>query len=274
MAEKLKNISRMNRLYRGSVVFGEVVYAPGGMCGPRLQRHFQLVAMHSGELDLKLDGKSIHVAAGHAILLSPHHREHFAFSESTETRHSWCAIRPSVLPAGLRKRLRTLDSPIPFVGRMTTLLKWGCTNVDASEKFLQDEFCLGLGLALMGDFALAARRENSKQTPRIKALSRLENFINTEYSRPLSLKELAKEAGVSPQHLLKLCRLQKIASPTQQLYAKRLEASTDLLSHTGLSIEEVSERCGFVNPFHFSRKFRQTYGQSPFAWRKELWTRA
>lgn len=56
-----------------------------------------------------------------------------------------------------------------------------------------------------------------------------------------------------------------------QLYKARLETATDLLRQSGLSINVIAEKCGFVNIFHFSRKFKETYGQSPGAWRKELW---
>ena len=40
-----------------------------------------------------------------------------------------------------------------------------------------------------------------------------------------------------------------------------------------LSIEEIALRCGFTNAFHFSRKFRQTYGKSPRAWRAQTWSK-
>ena len=51
-----KNISRTNFLRRcGAVVVGDVVYRPKGRCGPREQPDYQLVVLHSGEVDLKVD---------------------------------------------------------------------------------------------------------------------------------------------------------------------------------------------------------------------------
>ena len=99
----------------------------------------------------------------------------------------------------------------------------------------------------------------------------MEQFIRHEYTRPLSLDQIARASGVSRQHLLRLCRLRGKASAMKQLYLRRLEASADLLLHTGLAMSEIAERCGFVNVFHFSRKFKEAYGHSPLAWRKGLW---
>ena len=40
--------------------------------------------------------------------------------------------------------------------------------------------------------------------------------------------------------------------------------------HTGLSVAEAAEQSGFVNQFHFSRKFKQGLGYSPLEWRADL----
>lgn len=274
MAERIENISRVNlRMRRGAVVLGEILYAPGGICGPRVQHDYQLVIMHRGTLDLQLDGDRIKVPAGHAILLSPNHREHFIFARDEETRHSWCAIRPEAIPAAIRKQLRRNRGPLPFVGRMAALLEL-IRNADAGEEdSLQEAFYLGLGLGLLCDFALTARERHSPPGTGEKSLQRLDQFIRSEYTQSLTLGDMARAARVSKQHLLRLCRLEGKGTPIEQLYLRRLEVAADLLSHTGLSVGEIAERCGFANPFHFSRKFKQAYRTSPLNWRKELWTR-
>ena len=107
-----KKISTMNLLHlRGPVMVGDVVYPAGGRFGARIQRDFQLVAIHEGELDLVLDGVEIHVARGEGILLSPGHEERFTFARRRETRHSWCTIRLEAVPHALRRMLRGMSQP-------------------------------------------------------------------------------------------------------------------------------------------------------------------
>lgn len=43
------------------------------------------------------------------------------------------------------------------------------------------------------------------------------------------------------------------------------------LAHTGLRIKDIARNRGFANEFHFSRKFKEAYGQNPRAWRQQNW---
>lgn len=272
--EKLKNIRHENlRMRRGPIVIGDILYNPGGACGPRIQHDYQLVIVHTGCLDLLLDGQTIHVGQGHGILLSPGHREHFIFSGERETHHSWFAIHPKAVPPALKKEFHTFRGPIPFAGRMHTLLELSRRPLFGSlpEAPLEAGFYLGLGLALMCDFALAVRSGKKTDTAAEASLAKMEQFIWKEFASHLSLHDIARAVGVSRQHLLKLCRMHNKHTPMAQLYAARLEVATDLLRQTGLPISAVAEKCGFVSIFHFSRKFKQAYGESPAAWRRGLW---
>jgi len=258
---------------RGATVIGDILYAPGGACGPRIQHDYQLVVVHAGYVDLQLDGESIHVNQGHGILLSPGHREHFIFSPECETYHSWCAIHPRAVPSGLRREFRAFRGPIAFAGRMHTLLEMSRRPHFGSlpEEPLESGFYLGLGLVLICDFASAVRSGNGSDTAAEAVLAKMEQFIWKEFATHLSLHDIARAVGVSRQHLLKVCRTHDRQTPMAQLYAARLEIATDLLRQTGLPISAVADKCGFVSIFHFSRKFKQAYGESPGAWRRGLW---
>jgi transcriptional regulator GlxA family with amidase domain len=43
----------------------------------------------------------------------------------------------------------------------------------------------------------------------------------------------------------------------------RLDRAATLLAHSNYTIAQVAEMCGFANPFHFSRRFKEAFGQSP-----------
>ncbi len=275
MPEILKNISRVNlRMRRGSVVFGEVIYSPGGVCGPRTQHDYQLVILHRGELDLRLDGRRIAFAAPGAILLSPGHREYFIFSRDRETHHSWCSIDAGAVPHKLRRLFGAACKPAPVDPHVMALMELAKTIFHEGDpnSYLENTFHLNLGLALITGFALRLNMRAPAFSRGGQALVRVEQFILKQYGRSLSLKDLAAAAGVSRQHLLKLFRTRHNASPTHYLYERRLGVAADQLTHTGLSIKEIADHCGFANAFHFSRKFKQAYGQSPRVWRSQQWS--
>ena len=277
MPETPFNISQVKlRTRRGAVMFGDIAYEPEGAFGPRFQREFQLVVMHQGVVDLRLDDRQIHVATGQAILLSPGHWERFQFTRDGATHHSWCAITPLAVPSELQTIFRSLSTPLAFGSRLSKLLEEGKLIVasELRDNVLQNGYSLALALALLCEFAREASTGNPDVLVGAVAMAKFENFIEREYSRPLTMTDLAVAAGVSKQHLMKLCRLRGKGTPMQLLYNQRLEAAADMLSHTGLSVSEIADRCGFANPYHFSRKFHAAYGESPREWRTRHWSDA
>jgi AraC family transcriptional regulator of arabinose operon len=273
MASK-SQIYKLNlHLRHGPVVIGDVLYPPAGVFGPRIQRDYQLVVIHSGSLRLRLDDQWIEVDEHDGILLSPRHREHFYFASDRETHHSWVAISPRFVSSAIRRQLEVQQGPYPFLGRMSSLLELArqVSPAPNEDELLRNEFYRGLAIATICDFASTARNGQGSRNPHAITLMRLGQFISRRYAEPISLLEMAQAAGVSRQHLLRLCRENGKPTPTEQLYARRVEVAADLLLHTGLSVAESAEQSGFVNQFHFSRKFKQVLGYSPLEWRTRVW---
>lgn len=261
------------RAQRGSVVVGDVLYAQGGSFGPRRQTDYQLVVVHSGSLTLTLDDELLEVPENFGILLSPGHIEYFCFARDRETRHSWIALASDVLPTPLRRELECLRGPAPFLGSMATLLDAARQIVGRGEQsgLVRDSGYEALATTILCAFASAVLDGMRHVKPGEGVLWRMERFIAESYARPLTLNDISRAAGASRQHLLKLCRVSGKPTPTEQLYAKRLEVAADLLLHTGFSIAEIAGQCGFSNQFHFSRKFKQISGSSPSSWRGLRW---
>ena len=258
---------------RGAVVFGEAVYSPGGICGPRIQHDYQLVILHQGGLDLRLDNQRMAITAPCGILLCPGHREHFIFSPERETHHSWCSIDARAIPAKLRQLFRSANKPAVMDSNLEALMELGKAlfHEGHPDTLLENTFHLNLGLALLSGFALRINTKTPAVSRGNQALARAEQFMLKQFAQNLSLKEMAAAAGVSRQHLLKLFQNRHGTSPMNYLYERRLAVAADHLVHTGLSIKEIAEHCGFANPFHFSRKFKLAYGLSPRNWRSQKW---
>ena len=76
-------------------------------------------------------------------------------------------------------------------------------------------------------------------------------------------REIARRVGASEGHLRRLFRQELGVSLMEVVWRRRCEAARPLLKNTALSVEEVSERCGFQSLYHFSRRFRAYAGVSP-----------
>ena len=99
---------------------------------------------------------------------------------------------------------------------------------------------------------------------------RIDAFIDHHYDdATLSAAQIAAQHHISVRHLYALFA-KRNQSLEQQIIHVRLEQARKRLIYAGSasrSIEAVAYDCGFVQPQHFARRFRQAYGMSPRQWR-------
>lgn len=80
---------------------------------------------------------------------------------------------------------------------------------------------------------------------------------------PLTVKEIAAAARLTPNHFTSLFRRHTGQIFTEYLAEQRIERARHLLNDLTLSIGEVARRVGYDDPGYFARRFRQQTGLSP-----------
>ncbi len=267
----VQNLSRMNLVVRGAgrVVFGDVTYLPGGICGPRVQPDYQLVAMHEGDAVVEVEGIVQSLPAQWVGLMLPGHLEFFQFDQQRNMHHGWCAVHPSLVVSEMADDLARAPAALPLTPRMRTLLEFGLgstqQDVPAAAALLEQ-----LGLAVLQLYLCEAQtRDRADVLP--DSVIAAQRLIAAHLSEPLTVTAIAGTVGVTPQHLIKLFRRTLGITPAKYLWQARVQHGVELLRATGLSVEQISVQCGFQSAFHFSRLVRQRYGRSPRAMRAEAW---
>ncbi len=265
------SVNRLVVRRSGQVAFGDVTYAPGGVCGPRVQSEYQLVAVYEGDAVVELAGAVQRIPAQWIGLMLPGRHEFFQFDEVRRTHHGWCAVHPALISAALAQELAQAPGLLPLSPRMRTLLEFGLTvpqgDVPAATALLEQ-----LGLAALQLYLCEAQtRDRAEILPDPVIVA--QRMIATHLAEPLTVTAVAREAGVTPQHLIKLFRRTIGITPAKYLWQMRIDRGVELLRATGLSVEQIAEQCGFQSAFHFSRRVRQRFGRSPRAMRAEAWGR-
>src|ERR1017187_298654 len=131
-------IAWANRLVQTTQVdFGRVKYIPGGYCGPRRQRDYQLVVLQAGGAHVAVGGEPLALREEQAVRFLPGHREYFVSSPDQETEHVWCSIRPRFMPAELRWRLARAPRMVPCSELMHRLFAaaQGCRRVSSVARW-------------------------------------------------------------------------------------------------------------------------------------------
>jgi transcriptional regulator GlxA family with amidase domain len=97
--------------------------------------------------------------------------------------------------------------------------------------------------------------------------------MDTGYTQPLALDEIAAVAGVSKYHFGRCFASTYGQTPIRYLTRRRIERAQDLLRSANLTVTEVCTAVGFSSLGSFSLRFREIVGETPTEYR-DRWAAA
>jgi AraC-like DNA-binding protein len=113
--------------------------------------------------------------------------------------------------------------------------------------------------------AASSRAPNDHDRRRVTdALRRIESSSH----EPFTLANLARSAGMSPYHFLRIFRQVAGVTPHQFLLMRRLTCAAERLRHTDLPVAAIAFDTGFGDLSTFNRRFRRVMGVSPGEYRR------
>lgn len=101
----------------------------------------------------------------------------------------------------------------------------------------------------------------------VRRLTVAKDYIISNYSRDLKLEEIAENAFMSVNHLLRNFKQAYNKSPHQFLTEVRLKQARHLLKTTKYPVNEIVQIVGFEDPSSFTRLFKNTYHMTPKSFR-------
>jgi AraC-like DNA-binding protein len=96
----------------------------------------------------------------------------------------------------------------------------------------------------------------------------IEEIMEMNFCHNLSIDTFAQMSHRSLSSFKREFRKHYGTSPGKWLLDRRLEHSATLLQTTGMSITEIMFECGFEELSHFSRAFKEKFGQAPSVYRE------
>src|SRR5215510_1886029 len=94
-------------------------------------------------------------------------------------------------------------------------------------------------------------------------LCRARDMLRESYDRPLSIREVAKEAAISPFHFIRRFQAVFGETPHQFRIQARLERAKHLLALTDYAVTDVCLEVGFESLGSFSDLFARRVGVPP-----------
>lgn len=94
------------------------------------------------------------------------------------------------------------------------------------------------------------------------AVRRAKDYLAAHVDEQVELESLARAAGLSPFHLIRVFRKATGMTPHNWLVDRRVHLACNLLRE-GLSATHVAARCGFSDQSHLTRVFKSRLGVTP-----------
>ncbi|MDR0718944.1 MAG: helix-turn-helix domain-containing protein [Treponema sp.] len=95
------------------------------------------------------------------------------------------------------------------------------------------------------------------------ALRKAERFIWANYTRKISLKEIAAVSGLSAPYFSTIFKEDMGENLSHYLNRLRVEKASVMLTETNMSLKEIAKACGFEDQSWFSKTFRAHTGITP-----------
>ncbi|MFH1024788.1 MAG: AraC family transcriptional regulator [Planctomycetota bacterium] len=146
--------------------------------------------------------------------------------------------------------------------RVPLLISWLLAERPGSSP-LQESVALRLV-----DAVVAETRRAAAERPEPEMVVKARALMRARLAEPLTLEDLAREAGMSRFHFLRKFRAATGRTPMDELRLLRLEAARSLILTTGLPLKTVAPMAGLGDEYHLSRLFRKHFGFPPGALRR------
>lgn len=101
------------------------------------------------------------------------------------------------------------------------------------------------------------------------ALQRPLQRMRMNYAEPLRLNELAKLAGMSVSHFIRLFKHSMGTSPIDWLRRERINQAKHRLIESEEPVKEIARQCGYRDPYFFSKDFSRLVGMPPSHYREQ-----
>ena len=257
---------------------GLATYPPGARLNRRRMLDYELVWIQRGQVIYHVNGRDIPADAGSVILSRPGFDEGYTWDTEKPSHHAYFHFSLREVPAEfgpaenweIVRKMPPHDIIRPLFDFVAATI-WG---VKASEPTGTLAAAAGTILSAFVLGPLSGSREEPGVYPESvqRALEFIGLRLQEEPAAEIALKDLAEAAMVSPKHLCRVFAQSLRRSPMDAVMAFRLHQAAQLLVRTDLKLDTVARHCGFATPFHFSRRFKDFYGQPPSVFREEALT--
>jgi AraC family transcriptional regulator len=170
-----------------------------------------------------------------------------------------------VLATRLRQDLEFRD---PDLSRLLSAMVGEVANGCPNGRLYAESLSLGLASRLVRTHGSRGAHERERGRLTSTQLRRLDELIESQLDRSISLAMLSDAVGFSAAHLVRLMRNTLQCTPHQYVLQQRVRRALRLLLETDMTIAGIAARTGFSSQSHLTSTMARIDGRTPGAVRR------
>ena len=123
-------------------------------------------------------------------------------------------------------------------------------------------------LLIRGISNLVDTLELGTDTESMETVATARRYMQENFHEPLTLDDIAGEVCLSPSHFCRIFKRATSFTPVEHLNNVRIANAKRLLIYSSISLSEIAYKVGFKSIHYFSRRFKESEGLSPSAFRE------
>ncbi|MBD0380924.1 helix-turn-helix transcriptional regulator [Paenibacillus sedimenti] len=223
----------------------------------------------SGKGYVKDNGKEYGLEAGQGFYYGPGLEQEYR----TDPKEPWEVFWVHIAGEGVDRLLNGRGTSSVWLfkyGDLHKLKRLTGGLLELASPYDRNEVHLAVKLyELLAELAMSAETLGTATTLDKRARMReAAEFIRTRCTEPLTLQQMAEQAGFSTYYFSRMFHEVMGRTPMEWLFECRLVVAKQLLMSTGWTIKQVAENSGFSQSSYFIARFREHIGLTPQEYRR------
>jgi len=237
---------------------------------PGIPEHLvYLVVQHACEANL--GDRSVRLDAGSLMWLRPGVPFRFRLLQASRPIEL-CRFRLVVGGAAQKTAAMPIEEPYTIwrkAWEVRPLFETLLTELHTRRAYRDERLRALLVLFFSTLFRMSEEQQVERPGLRGSICERLQQMVAFNPQRRLTPAELAAASGLSPDYFTRLFRRTYGMAPRRWLVRERLRWAAQRLAESSMPIGSLAAQLGYPDIFSFSRQFKQVYGISPKAYRRQ-----
>lgn len=238
--------------------------SPSHFWGPALRDHYLIHFIAEGAGKFTCRSKTYYLSEGDGFFVEPGEMAFYQADNENPWKYYWVGFSGIDASRLIGAAGISSSSPIFKCDNIPETISLFKSIYNSKGNNLHNELSMTAGLYDL--FAKLIKNSNMPDGRKQQNRNYVEmaiKFVEHNFSRPISVTDIADNAGISRSHLYRLFVQQIGMTPNEYLVKYRIDIACKLLSENRINISEAACSSGFSDPLYFSRVFKKIKKVTP-----------